>query len=1048
MVRVATFAIPLLASVAAGVGAARVLPEPSGALQTLLWWLAIITVSSLVMTGVDRYTKRLLPLAALLKLSMLFPDQAPSRYKFARRISGSKALERELASMRAGQAWSDRQQAAETILALVGALGDYDGRTRGHSERTQLFVTLLADELKLKEGDRDRLVWGALVHDIGKLRVPAAVLNKPGKPTDEEWAILKSHPSEGAAICEPLQEWLGEWYAAIEQHHERWDGAGYPLGLAGTDIGLAGRIVAVADSYEVMTAARPYKKPMSAADARQELTRCAGSQFDPEIVRAFLNISLGRLRWVAGPLSWVAQMPFLRPIPNLGQVAGAVSGGVGAVAGVVALGLAPLLGGHSTIPSAEAGAREQPKATAAVSTPSASPSKPADKRGPPRRGPPAVPSAAPSETPTPAPQVPLNGVPAATDDEAWVKEDGWSDIAVMANDSDPDGDELSVALGAKPRHGSVEAVEDGAFRYRPDRDFAGTDSFRYDLADTRGATASATVTVHVAPANDAPLARADSAVTAEDTTTQLDVLANDTDVDGDRLVAAVEDAPRHGSVVMEPDGATTYVPAAHFHGVDTVTYRVTDVHGASDTAAVSIKVTPVNDAPVAGDESVTLAEDSNVVVDVLANDSDVDSDPLSVTVVSGPSSGWVSVAPTGKITYTPDPNFNGDDSLTYEVSDGNGGTDRATVSFTVTALNDAPVAGDDVVTVAEDSSVSVAVLANDSDVDGDTMTPSIDTMPADGDATVEADGTVTYVPHGDFSGTDTFTYTVGDGNGGADTATVTVTVTPVADPPVARPDAFTVQETQPLVGSLLANDSDEDGDSLEVQGTDPLPAWVTVAADGTITMTPPVGSAASSPYTFDYTVTDLMGGVDTATVTVTVTTLPVTATAAFLNPPADTVQVGVMTLTDPSTPFVGDWDSDGIPGLTVRSGGTSETESDPEKFQMWDLTVPSGGLGLNGPVSLELWTSLEGEAFKNLDYSAWLYECSPGCTPLTATEDLHVDDWSTTTTWERRTVSVGSVTRNIAAGSTLRLRLGFGHKDVWMPLADGYESKLIFTTGG
>ena len=140
--RTASFAIPLVASIAAGIAAARLLPEPSGLAETLLWWLVVIAASSLVMTGVDRFTRRLLPLAALLKLSMLFPDRAPSRYKFARRISGSKALEAELAKVRRGQGWADRQQAAETILALVGALGDYDSRTRGHSERTQLFVTL------------------------------------------------------------------------------------------------------------------------------------------------------------------------------------------------------------------------------------------------------------------------------------------------------------------------------------------------------------------------------------------------------------------------------------------------------------------------------------------------------------------------------------------------------------------------------------------------------------------------------------------------------------------------------------------------------------------------------------------------------------------------------------------------------------------------------------------------------------------------------------------------------------------------------------------
>ena len=350
LIRAAAVVIPVLASVAAGLAVSAALPAARTFGGVVAQWVVVLTVSTVVALLAERLTRRLLPLATLLKLSMLFPDKAPSRFKVARKVAGTKALAAELERARQAGVHGDRQQAAETILSLVGMLGDYDSRTRGHSERTQLFVTMLADEMKLKAEDRDKLVWAALVHDIGKLRVPTEVLNKPGAPDDDEWRRLREHPAAGATICSPLREWLGPWWHAIEQHHERFDGGGYPHGLAGQEISLAARIVSVADSYEVMTAARPYKRAMSATAARAELARCAGTQFDPVVVRAFLSISLGRLRWAAGPLSWLAQLPILQPISNLGphvapvlgQVAGAAVGVAAAAGALLGLGLAPV----------------------------------------------------------------------------------------------------------------------------------------------------------------------------------------------------------------------------------------------------------------------------------------------------------------------------------------------------------------------------------------------------------------------------------------------------------------------------------------------------------------------------------------------------------------------------------------------------------------------------------------------------------------------------------------------------------------------------------
>jgi putative nucleotidyltransferase with HDIG domain len=323
----------------------------------------------------------MLPLAALLSLTMIFPDRAPSRFAMARRVGSLRNLEERLRHARKHGVEDDPARAAETILTLVAALNLHDRKTRGHSERVRALTDMLAQELRLNREDRDRLRWAALLHDIGKLEVEARVLNKPGKPTPDEWDSLKRHPEEGARIAGPLLPWLGEWGMAIEQHHERFDGGGYPRGLGGSGLSLAGRMLTVTDSFETMTAARSYKKPMSVVHARRELARCAGGQFDPVIVRAFLNISLGRLMWQVGPASWLAQLPFVGVRGVTGPMAAATKFAAGALARAV-FGLAAI--GATGLLNLPAHGNERPTVTREVSATAASLDR--DAAGQPREG--------------------------------------------------------------------------------------------------------------------------------------------------------------------------------------------------------------------------------------------------------------------------------------------------------------------------------------------------------------------------------------------------------------------------------------------------------------------------------------------------------------------------------------------------------------------------------------------------------------------------------------------------------------------------------------
>lgn len=345
LVRAGVFVIPVGSAVAAGTVTSRLVPRPYAALDVLVWLIVIFSVATVVLLLVDRLARRFLPLASLLNLSLLFPARAPRRLAVARKVGTVHQLEQRLAEARAHGVHDDASVAAERILTLVAALQLHDRRTRGHAERVRMYTDMLVTELGLPEEDGDRLRWAALLHDIGKLAVSADLLNKPEALDADEWHAIRHHPDAGAQYCGPLLDWLGPWGATIAQHHERWDGDGYPRRLAGQDICYGARIVAVPDAYEVMTAARPYKPAMSAQAARDELARCAGAQFDPAVVRAFLNLSIRRMWWVMGPATWIFQLPFVQHRPRLAATSTAVT--------IVALGVASVSGG-SAIPPAEA----------------------------------------------------------------------------------------------------------------------------------------------------------------------------------------------------------------------------------------------------------------------------------------------------------------------------------------------------------------------------------------------------------------------------------------------------------------------------------------------------------------------------------------------------------------------------------------------------------------------------------------------------------------------------------------------------------------------
>ncbi len=359
-------------------------------------------------------------------------------------------------------------------------------------------------------------------------------------------------------------------------------------------------------------------------------------------------------------------------------------------------------------------------------------------------------------------------------------------LGVLANDTDPEGDPLTAVLVAAPAKGSVLLAADGSFTYTPNPDANGQDTFTYrakdDLNNQSGIT---TVTLNIQPTNDAPVAVADAygvdPGTTANVTQALGVLANDTDIDGNSLTAQLVTAVSTGSLTLNANGSFTYTPPVGYTGNATFAYRASDGTTTSNTVTVTLSV---NGRPVAGADSFTTVEDTSLNVTaangVLKNDTDPENSPLTAQLTTPPTHGTVTLNANGSFVYTPAGNFAGPDSFTYVAFDGGRASLPATVSLTVTPVNDPPSASDDDYRTPPDETLAVSaaegVLSNDSDAESSPLTATLVTPPASGSLTLNPDGSFEYVPVTGFVGVVTFTYTASDGTLASDPATVTLTV--------------------------------------------------------------------------------------------------------------------------------------------------------------------------------------------------------------------------------------------------------------------------------
>jgi hypothetical protein len=392
----------------------------------------------------------------------------------------------------------------------------------------------------------------------------------------------------------------------------------------------------------------------------------------------------------------------------------------------------------------------------------------------------------------------LNRAPAGGADAYEMLEDGVLEVlttGVLGNDADPDLDAITSVISAGAARGVVTLEANGAFRYVPNTNFFGEDVFTYRVFDGELLSEEVVVTIRISGVPDAPVAADDFYEVDEDTQLNVlvpGVLGTDADPDGDALSVIWVGPPANGILDMHADGSFSYLPSPNFSGLDFFYYRCGDGALTSGVAVVWITVRPVDDRPVATNDTYTVNEDAPLIVaaaGVLLNDADPEGQPLTAELLAAPAHGTLVFAEDGAFTYSPVKDFTGTDTFTYMARDAATSSMPATVTIRVLPVNDPPVVRDDGgegYSTYEDNALVVAapgVLANDSDPDGDGLEAQIVSPPAHGTVLLNPDGSFTYTPAADYFGTDSFVYAATDGELVSSNATVSLVVMPVNDAP-------------------------------------------------------------------------------------------------------------------------------------------------------------------------------------------------------------------------------------------------------------------------
>jgi len=397
-------------------------------------------------------------------------------------------------------------------------------------------------------------------------------------------------------------------------------------------------------------------------------------------------------------------------------------------------------------------------------------------------------------------KVATNHPPIAADDFAKTQKNKSIYINVLANDKDPDGDKLQIIIVSSPKHGKV-IVSNGKVKYIPNKDYVGEDVFAYKLND--GKTTSNIAYVHISVFENITsklIAKNDSLTIKEDNPSYINVLAND-NFDG-KVNILITTQPKHGKIEIV-ENKIKYIPNKDYFGKDSFRYKLSNGKITSNEAVVNINILPVNDAPVAKNDLISVKENKKAVINVLANDYDPDGDKLKIVIVTYPKHGKVYIS-NGKIIYTPTSNYTGTDIIRYKLSDGKTYSNVAEVYINIVKSNQPPVAKDDFITITPNKSTYINVLANDYDPDGDKLQIILLSKPKHGKVYI-SNGKIKYIPNKDYTGEDEFTYQVSDGKLKSNVAHVYIKIQE-NNILSAKNDYVKIKEDTPTYINVLAND--------------------------------------------------------------------------------------------------------------------------------------------------------------------------------------------------------------------------------------------------
>ncbi len=484
-----------------------------------------------------------------------------------------------------------------------------------------------------------------------------------------------------------------------------------------------------------------------------------------------------------------------------------------------------------------------------------------------------------------------NQAPVARPDSATTDSNAPVLINVLGNDTDADGtiDPTSLVIVGAPAHGKITLdAATGFLLYTPALYYSGTDSFSYRVRDDQGSLSNvATVTITIRQIPIAPAAVDDNYTVPQGSTLTSNVLGNDVSPNGLPITAVLATGLAHGALVLNADGSFTYTPDPVYSGLDAFSYRATDGTLTSGAATVRISVTRVPHAPVAVDDTATVAAGGTVLIPVTANDTNVDGDSLVPAIVTLPAVGTATVdSATGSIRYTAPTGFSGVVTLTYR--DFNTTLQSAIATVTITVLPSWPAddrgGGRCLRHLVQGVPVSGNVLANDIPLSNLPMRSVLVQGPAHGTLVLNANGSFTYTPSASFIGIDGFTYYDTDGARNSANAHVTISVNPPNRPPVAVNDNYTLDQRTRLIGNVAANDHDADGDPIHVALVrGPVGGTLQLNSNGSFIYTPTGDFYGTDSFTYVVDDGKVVGNTATVTLTIRYVNRPPIATAGSYN---------------------------------------------------------------------------------------------------------------------------------------------------------------------